>query len=185
MDPISSIPPRPLPFDSLPPLLQWGFRWLEHQPILAALLALMAIDIVCGLFLSAARKTLSSSVSWRGMSKKAIMLLMVGVAAVLEPFTQGIPLSRLVGIFYICTESLSILENAAAAGVPLPQALIETLAKLKESQRAARNTVAPSANVTLEVQSTIKPENMVIVTPERPPATHPTVTRVDAPKSEQ
>lgn len=168
--------PTVTPPEHLPPLFQWVFIWLERQPILATLLVLMLVDIVCGVLLSFSRQTLSSSVSWRGMSKKAIMLLIVGVAAVLEPFTQGIPLSRLVGLFYIGTEALSILENAAAAGVPLPAALVEALAKLKESQRAARNTPPPSASVAIQVESTVRPENMVVVTPERPPAE--TVARV-------
>lgn len=66
------------------------------------------------------------------MSRKVIMLLMLGVAAVLEPIAGGLPLSKLVGMFYTVTEALSILENAAASGVPLPRALVESLAKLRE-----------------------------------------------------
>lgn len=156
--------------EELPPLLQWLFVWLDRQPILAMLLVLMLIDVLSGVCLSLAKKTLSSSVSWRGMSKKAIMLLMVGVGAVLEPFAQGIPLSKIVAIFYTFTEAVSITENAAEAGVPLPAALVDTLIKLKESQRFARWSPGSGGNsLTLKVESTVRPETMVVVTPERPP----------------
>lgn len=120
----------------------------------------MVMDIFCGILLSIVKKTLSSAISWRGMSKKSMVLIMVGLGSVLEPFTQGIPLSRLVGIFYICTEALSILENAAAAGVPLPAVLVDMLAKLKDSQRTARaqkdGLGIPSVNVAVVVPDSIR-----------------------------
>lgn len=108
--------------------------WLERQPVVGALLLLMALDILVGIVVAFGTRTLSSSASWSGMSKKAIMLLIIGAAAVIEPYAQGLPLTRLVGLFYIVTESLSILENASLAGVPLPGVLTDTLAKLKESK---------------------------------------------------
>jgi len=122
----------------LPWLLRAFFVWLEKQPVLGGLILLMLIDVFVGVFLSIAKKTLSSTISWRGMSKKAIMLLILGMAAVLQPFLPTIPLLNLVAGFYSMTEALSIVENAAAAGVPLPHGLVDTLAKLKDSQRLMR-----------------------------------------------
>jgi len=98
----------------------------------------MLIDVMVGIFLSIAKQTLSSTVSWRGMSKKAIMLLIIGTVGVLQPFMPAIPILNLVSAFYTLTEALSILENAAAAGVPLPSGLVDTLVKLKDQQRLAR-----------------------------------------------
>lgn len=114
------------------------FHFVQGIPLVSTLLLLMIIDVICGLVTSFICKTVSSSVSWRGMSKKVVMLLVVGLAAVLEPFAQGIPLAKLVSLFYIATEALSIMENAAIAGVPLPSVLTEALVKIKESQRARR-----------------------------------------------
>jgi toxin secretion/phage lysis holin len=122
----------------LPWLLRIFFNWLDGQPVLGGLIMLMFIDIFVGIFLSIAKRTLSSTVSWRGMSKKAIMLLIIGAVGVLQPFLPAIPLLNLVACFYTLTEALSILENAAAAGVPLPSGLVDTLAKLKDSQRLMR-----------------------------------------------
>lgn len=120
-----------------------AFAWFKGQPVLGGLITLMVIDILVGIFLSIAKKTLSSTVSWRGMSKKAIMLLIIGAVGVLQPFIPAIPLLNLVSAFYTLTEALSILENAASAGVPLPAGLVDTLAKLKEQQRMMRDQKNP------------------------------------------
>lgn len=125
-------------FDSLPWAARAIFEWFQTQPVLPGLILLMAIDVAVGIFLSIAKKTLSSTVSWRGMSKKAIMLLIVGTAGVLQTFLPAIPILNIVSAFYTLTEALSILENAAAAGVPLPAGLVDTLSKLKEQQRIMR-----------------------------------------------
>jgi len=134
----------PFIFNGMPAYAKWFVGWLDTQPIITALLILMGLDIAVGICRAIITKTLSSTISWRGMSRKVIMLLMLGVAAVLEPLAGGIPLSKLVGIFYTVTEALSILENAAASGVPLPRALVETLAKLREEghQKQLRTGVA-------------------------------------------
>jgi len=123
---------------NLPPLVRVLFNWFSGQPVIAGLIALMLIDVMVGIFLSIAKQTLSSTVSWRGMSKKAIMLLIIGTVGVLQPFMPAIPILNLVSAFYTLTEALSILENAAAAGVPLPSGLVDTLVKLKDQQRLAR-----------------------------------------------
>ena len=123
---------NPYIFDGMPNFVKYILGWLDTQPIVTALLILMMLDILVGVCRAIITKTLSSTISWRGMSRKVIMLLMLGVAAVLEPIAGGLPLSKLVGMFYTVTEALSILENAAASGVPLPRALVESLAKLRE-----------------------------------------------------
>lgn len=129
----------------LPWLMRLAFEWLGNQPVLGGLVVLMTIDVLVGLFLSIAKQTLSSTVSWRGMSKKAIMLLVIGAAGVLQPALPTIPVLNIVAAFYTLTEALSILENAAAAGVPLPAGLVDTLAKLKDQQRIMRDqkTIPP------------------------------------------
>jgi toxin secretion/phage lysis holin len=123
---------------NLPWITSAAFHLLQGMPLVSTLLLLMVIDVISGLATSFITKTVSSAVSWRGMSKKVIMLLVVGLAAVLEPFAQGIPLAKLVSLFYIATEALSIMENAALAGVPLPSVLTDALVKIKESQRQRR-----------------------------------------------
>lgn len=143
----------------IPWLLRLAFQWFQTQPVLPGLIALMAIDVLVGIFLSVAKCTLSSTVSWRGMSKKAIMLLIVGAAGVLQPFLPSVPILNIVSGFYTLTEALSILENAAAAGVPLPAGLVETLAKLREQRTmaAAQKSVTTVNNVTVLNSADYKP----------------------------
>jgi toxin secretion/phage lysis holin len=111
------------------------FSFVNQMPMLTTLLVLMGLDIVSGLALSIYQKKLSSVISWRGMSRKVFMLLIVAMASLIEQFTGGIPVSKLASVCYIFTEAISILENAAIAGVPLPIALVTALTKMRESQK--------------------------------------------------
>lgn len=135
------------------PLVQLAVGWFERQPVVGALLVLMLLDILMGLIVAVGTRTVSSSTSWRGMSKKATVLLILGVAAVIEPYAQGLPLTKLVALFYVVTETLSILENAAAVGVPLPPVLTDALAKL----HAAKPPPASNATVTVQAEVTVSP----------------------------
>jgi len=115
--------------------------WFEKQPVLQTLLILIGLDIVTGILVSIGNKNLDSSISWRGMSRKALTIVLVGVAAAIEPFAHGVPLMNLTAMFYCVSEAISIVENAAAAGVPLPQALVDVLAKLREDKKSRRRPV--------------------------------------------
>ena len=97
------------------------------------LLILMMVDFVSGLLAAFVSKTLSSTVSWAGIGRKALTLLVIAGATLVEPLVDGVPVSRLVTTFYLVSESLSILENAARAGVPIPQVLKLSLAKTREA----------------------------------------------------
>ncbi len=124
-----------IPLHAAPEWAQPLLDWFRGQPVMSGLLLLMGIDVGVGLMLAIAKKTLNSTISWRGMSRKAIMLLIVGACGVLQPSLPTIPLLNVVAFFYTLTEAISILEGAAAAGVPLPQGLTDTLSKLREQQR--------------------------------------------------
>lgn len=122
--------------------------WLEQKPMVNALLLLMLMDIASGLCMAVVQKNLCSTISWRGMMKKVLTLLALGVAMVIEPFVSA-PLAAMVAFCFICTEALSILENAAKAGVKLPVGLIDALSKINES-----STPKPGhAEVKIEVSS--------------------------------
>lgn len=128
-------------------------EWLNSQPFVLYLLILMVLDVVGGIFVSISKKTLSSSASWRGMSKKAITLVIVGTAFVIERLiNHEFPLGKGAALLYCVTEALSILENAAAAGVPLPKALLEVLLKLQQdsSQKAPAK-----GGVTVKTETTV------------------------------
>lgn len=135
-------------------LLQF-FNVINQVPMLSTLLILMGLDIVSGLALSIYQKKLSSVISWRGMSRKVFMLLIVAMAALIEQFTGGIPVSKLASACYIFTEAISILENAAMAGVPLPAALVQSLTKLKDGQKTV-DILVPGTTATIQQEITLK-----------------------------
>ncbi len=107
--------------------------WGGLEPLVQLLVILMAVDIVTGIMAAVSAKTLCSEVSFRGMSKKAIALVLVGVASYMEVLIQ-LPLGEMVAGFYCANEGLSVVENSAEAGLPVPQVLKDALAKLNPEQ---------------------------------------------------
>jgi len=107
---------------------QWGNLPVTVQ----ILLVVMIMDVASGFILSIQNKKLSSAVAWKGVSKKAMALVVVALVHYLGAMTQ-IPfhVGELVAGFYIYTESISVIENATAAGLPIPQFLRDALAQLK------------------------------------------------------
>ena len=108
--------------------------WGGLGALIQLLLILMLIDCATGVLGAAQRRELSSEISFRGMTKKATALLLVGAAAAIETYAGdlvgGLPLDEAVAGFYCAHEGLSILENAVGAGLPVPQVLRDVLAKL-------------------------------------------------------
>lgn len=118
-------------------IVSWLLKFHQAYPVVGILLLIMGLDVAVGLCAAVITKSVSSTVSHRGMVRKVIMLLLVGVGAVLDPYAGGIPLSKMVAMCFLVTESISIIENAARAGVPIPKPLYEVLQKLTSNEKAA------------------------------------------------
>lgn len=101
--------------------------------LLSALLLAVVIDYLTGVATAVVQKKLSSEVGWKGLLKKAMILLIVCLAALLDRLLEGSngAVRAAVCLFYIANEGLSILENAAMLGLPLPEALRRTLSQLQ------------------------------------------------------
>lgn len=110
-----------------------GIWWGNLEPLVQLLMVFMVLDIATGLLRGYALRELSSDVSRRGVARKGIMLLLVAAAKAAESHVGGLPLAGAVAGFYLAHEGVSILENAAGAGLPVPQALREALVKLANS----------------------------------------------------
>lgn len=107
--------------------------WFFRNPLFGTLLFMMCIDIILGLLLSVQEKRVSSDVSRRGMTRKAVMLLLVMVGYVLSGVT-GIPgTGATIALFFITSELISVLENGALLGAPIPPPLIAILLQLRPS----------------------------------------------------
>lgn len=157
---------------------------LNSQPFVLYLLILMMLDVLGGIFVSVSKKRLSSSASWRGMSKKAITLVIVGTAFVIERLINNeFPLGKGTAFLYCVTEALSILENAAAAGVPLPRGLVNVLLKLQ--QDSAQKSPAGTGMI-LKTETIIQNQPNTLSEPEQKPVTVSTkheITPADNPPS--
>lgn len=117
-----------------------GFLYGELNGLLIAVLVLMGVDYITGLGAASVRHELDSKIGWKGILKKACMLLILAVAHILDVYVLGIAnlaegyaaIMTLVEFLYIGNEGLSILENAGKLGVTLPKPLYKVLVQLKD-----------------------------------------------------
>lgn len=96
--------------------------WGQMPQLTQLLVALMIVDITLGLAVAIKRRDVSSKAAWNGMTKKIGSLLLVAVAALLNPFANNIMEINLVqaaSAFYVVPELLSISRNAGILGVPV------------------------------------------------------------------
>jgi len=83
-----------------------------------------AIDYITGVFAAGDNGELKSKVGFKGIAKKVVLFLLVGVAAQLDSaFGSNSAIREATIFFFIGNELLSLLENAGGMGVPLPSAL--------------------------------------------------------------
>ena len=103
---------------------------------LYTLLMLNVLDYITGLICAGKAKELSSSTGFKGLGKKVLILIIVGVAVSVDKIigTNG-TIRSLVIFFYASMEGISILENASRAGVPVPDALKDMLVQLKDGNK--------------------------------------------------
>ena len=104
---------------------------------LEALLVAMAIDYATGVLAAYINPhlKLDSRIGFRGIGKKLMILALVSLAHFLDRATGQAVISLVVTWFYFGNEGLSIIENAAKAGVPVPEKLAKSLQQLHEEER--------------------------------------------------
>lgn len=102
--------------------------------LLYALIAFVIIDYITGVMCAVIDKRLSSEVGFKGIFKKVLIFLLVGVANILDVqiIGTGSILRTAVIFFYISNEGVSLLENVAHLGLPIPQKVKTVLEQLHE-----------------------------------------------------
>ena len=110
--------------------------------LLIALIIFMALDYVTGIMCAIVDKKLSSAVGFKGICKKVLILMLVGVANILDVHVvgNGSALRGAVIAFYLSNEGLSLLENAAYIGLPVPDKLREILSQLHNRENKNDHT---------------------------------------------
>ena len=113
-----------------------NYLWGGWDMALQTLIGLMILDYITGIICAGKDQMFSSAIGFRGLGKKVVILIVVAVAVLIDRIigTNGIARS-LVIFFYASMEGISILENAARVGVPVPDKLKEMLVQLKEGNK--------------------------------------------------
>ena len=102
--------------------------------LLYALIAFVVIDYITGIMCAVADKKLSSSVGFKGICKKVLIFALVGLGHILDTrvIGAGSVLRTAVIFFYLSNEGVSLVENAAHLGLPVPKKLKEVLEQLHD-----------------------------------------------------
>lgn len=102
--------------------------------LLYALIAFAVIDYITGVMCAVNDRKLSSAVGFKGICRKVLIFLLVGIANILDIHVVGTGsvLRTAVIFFYISNEGVSLLENVSHLGLPVPEKIKEVLEQLHD-----------------------------------------------------
>ena len=102
--------------------------------LLYALIAFVVVDYITGVMCAVVDKKLSSEVGFKGIFKKILIFLLVGIANLLDVniIGNGSVLRTAAIFFYLSNEGVSLLENATHLGLPVPEKLKSVLQQLHD-----------------------------------------------------
>ena len=114
--------------------------------LIYTLLAFVAADYITGVMCAVYDKELSSEVGFTGICRKVLIFLIVGLANFLDVNVvgSGCVLRTAVIFFYLSNEGVSLLENAAHLGLPVPDAMKEVLEQLHNRSEVSVDTDSAS-----------------------------------------
>ena len=101
---------------------------------IAVLITFMVLDYLTGVIIAIINKKLSSHIGFKGLAKKLFIVVILVVGVLLDRLiNNGEWIFRsLIAYFYIANEGISIIENIAVLGVPIPQKVIDILEQIKD-----------------------------------------------------
>lgn len=119
-------------FSALGAFLGWFFG--GGDGFLYALIAFAIIDYLTGVINAIISKALSSEIGFKGICKKVMIFMLVGVAHLIDLFIlqEGTAIRTAVIFFYLANEGISILENSAKLGLPIPKKLKKILSQINK-----------------------------------------------------
>lgn len=115
-----------------------GFMYGEVTGLFWALIAFMALDYITGVVVAITEKRLSSEVGFRGLAKKFLILVFVAVGHIADTYILGGTPAAMsaVMLFYMANEGISIIENAAALGLPVPKKLTSIMEQIRNKSES-------------------------------------------------
>ncbi|MBF0778703.1 phage holin family protein [Streptococcus cuniculi] len=113
-----------------------GSLFGEVDGILYTLLVFIVMDYLTGIFAAVVEKQLSSSIGFKGIFKKTVILCLVAIGHLIDTaiIQQGGAIRTMVIFFYLSNEGVSILENAVRIGLPIPEKLQTLLKQFTEKE---------------------------------------------------
>ena len=105
---------------------------------LYALVVFVVMDYFTGVLAAGVKKELSSEVGFKGIAKKVCIFVLVGIANIVDTqvIHDGAAIRTAVIFFYLANEGISVLENSAVIGLPVPEKLKEMLLQLTEEEHS-------------------------------------------------
>lgn len=102
--------------------------------LLIAIVMFVVMDYISGVMCAIADKTLSSEVGFKGICRKVLIFVLVGIANILDVqvIGTGSVLRTAIIFFYISNEGISLLENAGYLGLPIPEKIKTVLEQLHD-----------------------------------------------------
>ena len=102
--------------------------------LLIALIVFVVCDYITGVLCAISDRKLSSAVGFKGICRKVLIFILVGIGNVIDVQVLGTPgvLRTAVIFFYLSNEGLSLTENAAHLGLPVPEKLKVVLKQLHD-----------------------------------------------------
>ena len=121
-------------FSALGGFLGWFLGGADG--FLYALIAFVVIDYITGVMCAIADKSLSSEVGFKGICRKVLIFILVGIGNIIDVYVLGDAgvLRTAVIFFYLSNEGVSLLENAAHLGLPVPDKLKDVLQQLHNKE---------------------------------------------------
>lgn len=117
-------------------------------------LTMMVIDYATGVAKAIYQKKLSSKIGFRGILKKILALMVIGLSVSLQHILpEGLPLREITILFFIANEGFSILENADGL-IPLPEKLRSVLAQIQEKADSEEERIEKTEDMSLQENST-------------------------------
>ena len=114
-----------------------GYFFGGWDGALYALITFITVDYITGVMCAVTDRRLSSEIGFKGICRKVIILTLVGVGSILDHQVvgSGSVLRTAVIFYYLSNEGISILENAAHLGLPVPEKLKNVLEQLKNDEK--------------------------------------------------
>lgn len=107
---------------------------------LYALIMFIIVDYITGVMVAIINRQLSSDIGARGIFKKILIFILVGVAHMIDTklIGDGSVIRTAVIFFYLSNEGISIIENSTKLGLPVPQKLREVMAQLNGEKKGEK-----------------------------------------------